>query len=98
MEPYGQDIDPGPGALYISFRDNEIEEIVEENLSQVPQATGMNNHMGSKFTSCPDNVSEALKIIKQRDLFFVDSLTSRHSQAYKMARRLNMRTAPRNVF
>lgn len=98
MEPYGQNIDPGPGALYISYRDREIEEIVEKNLSQIPRATGVNNHMGSKFTSFPDKVAEALKIIKQRDLFFVDSLTSIHSQAYKMARRLNMRTAPRNVF
>lgn len=98
MEPYRHEIDPGPGALYISYRDSEIEEIIEENLSQIPQATGVNNHMGSRFTSCSDKVVEALKIIKQNDLFFVDSLTSSHSQAYKMARRLNMRTAPRNVF
>jgi hypothetical protein len=98
MEPYCHEVDPGPGALYISYRDTEIEEIVEENISQIPQATGVNNHMGSRFTSCPDKVVEALKIIKQKDLFFVDSLTSSHSQAYKMARRLNMRTAPRNVF
>jgi len=98
MEPYRHEIDPGPGALYISYRDSEIEEIIEENLSQIPQATGVNNHMGSRFTSCSDKVVEALKIIKQNDLFFVDSLTSSHSQAYRMARRLNMRTAPRNVF
>jgi hypothetical protein len=98
MEPYRHEIDPGPGALYISYRDSEIEEIIEENLSQIPLARGVNNHMGSRFTSCSDKVVEALKIIKQNDLFFVDSLTSSHSQAYKMARRLNMRTAPRNVF
>jgi uncharacterized protein len=98
MEPYRHEVDPGPGALYISYRNAEIEEIVEENISQIPLATGVNNHMGSRFTSCPDKVVEALKIIKQKDLFFVDSLTSSHSQAYKMARRLNMRTAPRNVF
>jgi len=98
MEPYSHEADPGPGALYISYGDSEIEEIVQENLSQIPQAMGVNNHMGSRFTSCPDKVVEALKIIKQKDLFFVDSVTSSHSQAYKMARRLNMRTAPRNVF
>jgi polysaccharide deacetylase 2 family uncharacterized protein YibQ len=98
MEPYCHEVDPGPGALYISYRDTEIEEIIEENLSQIPQATGVNNHMGSRFTSSSSKVVEALKIIKQKDLFFVDSLTSSHSQAYKMARRLNMRTAPRNVF
>jgi hypothetical protein len=98
MEPYGQDIDPGPGALYTSYKDNEIEEIIEENLTQIPQATGVNNHMGSKFTSCSNKVVEALKIIKQKNLFFVDSLTSSHSKAYKLARRLNMKSAPRNVF
>jgi len=98
MEPYSHEADPGPGALYISYGDTEIEEIIQENLSQIPQAMGVNNHMGSRFTSCPGKVVEALKIIKQKDLFFVDSLTSSHSQAYKMARRLNMRTAPRNVF
>jgi polysaccharide deacetylase 2 family uncharacterized protein YibQ len=98
MEPYSHEADPGPGALYISYGDTEIEEIIEENLAQIPQATGVNNHMGSRFTSCSNKVVEALKIIKQKDLFFVDSLTSSHSQAYRMARRLNMRTAPRNVF
>ena len=70
MEPYGHEVDPGPGALYISYRDTEIEEIIEENLSQIPQATGVNNHMGSRFTSSSSKVVEALKIIKQKDLFF----------------------------
>jgi polysaccharide deacetylase 2 family uncharacterized protein YibQ len=98
MEPYAQDIDPGPGALYVSYKDDEIEEIIKENLAQIPQASGVNNHMGSRFTSCSNKVVEALKIIKQKNLFFVDSLTSRHSQAYKLARRLNMKSAPRNVF
>ncbi len=98
MEPYGNEIHPGPGAVYISYGNRKIEETIEQNLSQIPQATGVNNHMGSRFTSCSSKVAQALKIIKKKDLFFVDSLTSRHSQAYQMARRLNMRTAPRNVF
>ena len=98
MEPYGSESHPGPGAVYISYGNRKIEETIAENLSQIPQATGVNNHMGSKFTSCSTKVAPALEIIKKKDLFFVDSLTSRHSQAYKMARQLNMRTAPRNVF
>ena len=98
MEPYSNEIHPGPGAVYISYGNRKIEETIAENLSQIPQATGVNNHMGSKFTSCSTKVVQALKIIKKKNLFFVDSLTSRHSQAYKIARRLNMRTAPRNIF
>jgi polysaccharide deacetylase 2 family uncharacterized protein YibQ len=98
MEPYGNEIQPGPGAVYITDENRKIEETIAENLWEIPQATGVNNHMGSRFTSCSTKVVQALKIIKKKDLFFVDSLTSSHSQAYKMALRLNMRTAPRNVF
>lgn len=98
MEPYCHEIDPGPGAVYISYGDLEIEEIVRDNIAQIPQATGVNNHMGSRFTSCSGKVVQALKVIKERNLFFVDSLTSCHSKAYKMARRLHMRAAPRNIF
>jgi len=98
MEPYCHEIDPGPGAIYVADRDPRIENIVEKNLLQIPQAKGVNNHMGSRFTSCSRKVAQALRIIKQKDLFFVDSLTTVHSKAYQMARRLHMRTAPRNVF
>jgi polysaccharide deacetylase 2 family uncharacterized protein YibQ len=98
MEPYCHELDPGPGAVYISYADLEIEEIVKDNLAQIPQATGVNNHMGSRFTSCPRKVVQALKVIKERNLFFVDSLTTCHSKAYTVARRLHMRAAPRNIF
>jgi polysaccharide deacetylase 2 family uncharacterized protein YibQ len=98
MEPYCNEIHPGPGAVYLSYGNRKIEETIQQNLSQIPQATGVNNHMGSKFTSCSSKVVQALRIIKKKNLFFVDSLTSSHSQGYKMARQMNMRTAPRNVF
>jgi uncharacterized protein len=98
MEPYRHELDPGPGAVFISYGDRKIEEIVQENIAQIPQATGVNNHMGSRFTSCSKKVIQALKVIKERDLFFVDSLTTCHSKAYELARRLHMRAAPRNIF
>jgi hypothetical protein len=43
-------------------------------------------------------MNEALGVVKERGLFFIDSLTSSHSQAYKVARGLGMVTARRNVF
>ncbi|OQY13665.1 MAG: hypothetical protein B6I30_02520 [Desulfobacteraceae bacterium 4572_187] len=43
-------------------------------------------------------ISEALRVIRDRDLFFIDSLTSGHSVAYKTARKLQMPTACRNIF
>ena len=98
MEPYNSNLNPGPGALYVGYEARRIVRIMEQNLSDVPFAIGVNNHMGSKFTSCQKEIKEALRVVKERDLFFVDSLTSNHSKAYKTAKRLRLATACRNIF
>lgn len=98
MEPYNSHLDPGPGALFVGYKPQKISRIMEENISIAPYAIGVNNHMGSRFTSCGTEISEALRVIRDRDLFFIDSLTSGHSVAYKTARKLQMPTACRNIF
>ena len=98
MEPFNHNIDPGPGALYVGDCADRILEVMEENISDVPFATGINNHMGSRFTSCRREMKEALEVIKLRGLFFVDSLTTSHSTAYGTARMLRMPAARRNIF
>lgn len=98
MEPLDPRIDPGPGALYVGDRSHKIDRILEENIAEVPYATGINNHMGSRFTSCPEEIKEVLKILKARGLFFVDSLTTSRSVGYKTAKSLQMATAHRHIF
>jgi hypothetical protein len=98
MEPYNSNLNPGPGALYVGYGPRRIVRIMEENLSDVPFAIGVNNHMGSKFTSCQEEIKETLRVVKERDLFFIDSLTSSRSKAYKTAKRLRLATACRNIF
>jgi len=98
MEPYDQRLDPGPGALFTGDDPNKITEIIEENISELPLARGINNHMGSRFTESQGEMTETLKIIKNRGFFFVDSRTSLHSQAYKIARTMNMPAAYRHIF
>ena len=98
MEPYNSHLDPGPGALYMGYTAKKIMRIMEENIAEVPFAVGVNNHMGSKFTECQKEINKVLEVINRKELFFVDSLTSSRSMAYKTARRLHMTTAFRNVF
>jgi len=98
MEPYNPKSDPGPGALYVGYEPDRIVSIIEENIFDVPCAVGVNNHMGSKFTGCNKETNEALQVVKERGLFFVDSLTSSHSVAYETAIKLNMASARRNFF
>ena len=98
MEPYDQRINPGLGALYIGDDPDKITRIVEENISELPLAKGINNHMGSRFTESQEEMKETLRIIKDSGLFFVDSRTSLHSQAYRIARTMRMPSAYRHIF
>jgi len=98
MEPFNSQLDPGPGALFVGYKSQKISRIMEENISIAPFATGVNNHMGSRFTSSGNEISKALRVIKDSDLFFIDSLTSGRSVAYKTAKKLQMPAACRNIF
>jgi polysaccharide deacetylase 2 family uncharacterized protein YibQ len=98
MEPICDDRDPGPGALYMTSCCSEIQEIILTNLAEIPQAVGVNNHMGSRFTASSRKVKEALQVIASQRLFFVDSLTTPRSKAFKNALALKMHAGLRDVF
>lgn len=99
MEPYNVDaFDPGPGALYVGDGPDRIKRIIEENITDVPYAAGVNNHMGSRFTEAYEEIRETLKFVRENGLFFVDSLTSSHSMAYRTAKTLHMAATGRNIF
>jgi polysaccharide deacetylase 2 family uncharacterized protein YibQ len=98
MEPYNRLLDPGPGALFVGDTTAQIEHVVETNVRAVPFATGVNNHMGSRFTANGENIRRALQAIQRHGLFFVDSLTSCHSKAYPTARGMRMTSGRRDAF
>jgi len=98
MEPCRADCDPGPGALYVGEPRHIITRTMAANIAAVPHVVGVNNHMGSRFTACPREIDDALRCVKQRGLFFIDSVTTSHSQAFHTARKLHMTAASRHVF
>lgn len=98
MEPSSPEVDPGPGALFVGDGPARIAKVMEENISEIPFATGVNNHMGSRFTASEPEMEEALAVVKEKRLFFVDSLTSSRSTGYETARRLHIAAAFRHLF
>lgn len=90
--------DPGPGTLYLADSPEVRLRNTEEDLDQVPYAIGVNNHMGSRFTESRDAMQQFLELVKERNLFFVDSETSSRSIAMETARSMGIKTARRNVF
>jgi hypothetical protein len=90
--------DSTAGLVRSGMSDEEIRTLVEDSLAQVPYAIGVNNHMGSKITQEESLMRPILEILKEKDLFFLDSRTSSHSIAYDLANRMGLRSAYRNTF
>ncbi len=99
IEPVG-DQNPGPGALYVDMRPEDIQRTVRDNLAQLPDAVGMNNHMGSRGTADSVLMKSTLEQMQRMDpkLFFLDSRTTSESVAEQVAESLRLPNSRRNVF
>jgi len=98
MEPSSSIHDPGPGAVYVGDDPEKITGQIRRNIADTPFITGVNNHMGSKFTACPREMTSALTTIMEKGLYFIDSLTTGSSTGFQTARELGMTAARRNLF
>lgn len=98
MQPKGN-ADPGVGAIVPGQTAEEITKRLEAGIAAVPQAIGMNNHMGSAATSDTPTMQAVMADLKTHpNLFFLDSYTDAHSVAYKTALAAGIRTVRRDVF
>ncbi len=99
MEPHNmRRWNPGPGALLLSMSRDEMRRVLDQDLAELPMVIGVNNHMGSRFTENVPAMSYVLKILKARNLIWLDSLTSPKSVGFRLGRKLGLRTARRDVF
>lgn len=98
MEPESRKWKPEPVTLNTEDSQKELEQKVEKMLAAVPQASGANNHMGSRFTQNREKMKLVLGLLRRQHLFFVDSYTSGKSQGQRLARNMGIPTARRSVF
>lgn len=84
--------------LLISMDEAEIKKRVNAFTVDLPRAIGVNNHMGSEFTEHGEKMRAALAVLKEHNLFFVDSVTSPKSVSLTVAKELGLRSARRAVF
>lgn len=99
MQPHGDCMKGlGPGALMAGMGAGAIRDVVRSDLSDVPGAKGVNNHMGSLLTEDKAAMSALMDELARRGLFFVDSMTSSGSVALESAKKNGVPAARRNVF
>jgi polysaccharide deacetylase 2 family uncharacterized protein YibQ len=75
-----------------------IRSMMEDYLARVPHIRGVNNHMGSRGTADTALMRLVLEPLKERNLFFLDSMTSPRSIAAATAREMGIPAATRSVF
>ncbi len=97
MQPEGHE-DPGPHALLTSLSAAEIRRRLEADLTLLPEAVGLNNHMGSQFTRDARAMAPVIGELKRRGLLFLDSRTTGASIAADVARDAALPYAVRDVF
>ena len=98
MEPVDSRFDACPDALRTDMTPDEIRENLSVMLDAFSGYVGINNHMGSKFTSAETDMRIVMDEINRRGLLFLDSLTSGRSTAAAVARQTGTPFAVRNVF
>lgn len=88
----------GPGGLYPHLSEQEFKQVLNSSLDSLPQARGLNNHMGSLLTQQEQPMRWVMQVARERDLFFIDSRTTAETQAAIIARDENIPILERKVF
>lgn len=99
MQPKGYPkINPGADALLLGMNADQISKRTLTAISKVPGATGLNNHMGSRFTENYSGMLVVLKQLRKKHLFFLDSRTTPKSAGRKASSKAGVTFYERNIF
>ncbi|WP_317932428.1 divergent polysaccharide deacetylase family protein [Halioxenophilus sp. WMMB6] len=92
----GRELDQG--GLYPDMSKHEFQLTLERQLAALPQAIGLNNHMGSLLTQQPLAMSWLMQRLRAKQLFFIDSRTSSETVARQTAQSYQVTSWQRDVF
>jgi polysaccharide deacetylase 2 family uncharacterized protein YibQ len=88
----------GAGALSQDLSEQVFKDKLRFSIANTPFISGVNNHMGSQLTTEPQAMKWVMDVLKEEQLFFVDSRTHARSIGYKTAFKMGLSTANRDIF
>ena len=98
VEPHDDAKAMGPGGVMVAMSDAEIQSTVRAGLASMPGAVGVNNHMGSKGTADRRVVRAILEVVRDQQLFFLDSRTTVDTVVEPVAAELGVPAGRRLLF
>ena len=98
MEAVAQNHLLGKGALRRPMNKQQVQQALHKALDSVPHAIGINNHMGSLYTSLPEQMDWVMQVVAERQLYFIDSKTTGKSVVLAATQKHGVKTRSRDVF
>lgn len=99
MEPVEYpSVDSGPGSLLSDMTPDQLISQLRKDLDAIPYIVGVNNHMGSRLTPISSKMNQIFSILKKRDLFFIDSITTGRTKCASSASLLQISFGQRDIF
>jgi len=89
-QPETQELRPGMSAA-------DVNSLVADLLRAVPDVAGVNNHQGSQSTADSALMDELMPVLREHNLFYIDSRTTAATVAFDSAQRFGVRSGFRNV-
>ena len=81
-----------------SMGDDEILSLLKDKIESIPGVIGVSNHQGSKATEDKRVMKLIFDELKERRLFFLDSITTPNSVCQRLSRDIGLKYAERDVF
>mgnify|MGYP001214727946 CR=1 FL=1 len=87
-----------PGGITPEHATQQIHAAIDDAFQRIPNAVGLNNHMGSRTTESTHAMTAVMQSLAEKGAFFVDSRTSSASVGESIARDAGVPHTRRHVF
>lgn len=98
MQPIDAEYDAGIKVLTVDLPQQELRDRIAWGLTRFDGYVGINNHMGSRFTTHGAGMATLMTELKRRGLMFLDSRTVGNSLGAAAARSAGVPAVERDVF
>jgi len=99
MEPIGYPSNnPGKNAILVQHSEAHIEKLLDSFIAELPDAIGINNHMGSLATTDPEIMQYVMNTLKKHNKAFLDSRTTNVSVAFQTAQKTHLKAYRNDLF
>ena len=88
----------GDKGIFLNMSDEQIKNTVNDAFDILKDAKGINNHMGSAIMEDKRALTPIIQAIKDRNLLFVDSVTTPNSKAEEICANIGIKCIKRDVF